>query len=166
MYACRCGRLPSQTGSNSYPESFSKTRWCKNKSCAKKAADLWPNYKIFIGHLKGLQKSKQPKNSKSFDGLAAPAVVNDPLLCTKFKFAESCSWKLNSFLRGFQTDSPMIPFLSTILEEGLRWFLEKFILNDTLTRATNVSKLIKIDTQNKDFLKPSKLIDIGFSVRQ
>ena len=60
----------------------------------------------------------------------------------------------------------MIPFLSTILEEGLRWFLEKFILNDTLTRATNVSKLIKIDTQNKDFLKPSKLIDIGFSAKQ
>ena len=41
--------------------------------------------------------------------------IKDPLLQAKFKFVEFISQKLNLFIRGFQTDQPMVPFLSGTL---------------------------------------------------
>ena len=63
----------------------------------------------------------QPKNSKSYDGLIT--VVTYPLVCSKLKFAGVLLWKFNRFLRGFQTDNHMVPFLYFTLEKLLRWLL-------------------------------------------
>ena len=76
-----------------------------------------------------LPKSIQPKNNKSYDGLIT--VVTDLLVCAKLKFAEMLSWKFNKFLRGFQTDNPMVPFFYVTLEGLLQWLMEKFILKET-----------------------------------
>ena len=51
-------------------------------------------------------KSKQPQG-KRFDCLVL--ALKDPLIKAKFKLVEYVSMKLNCFLRGFQTDKPMIP---------------------------------------------------------
>ena len=42
----------------------------------------------------------------------------DPLLRAKFKFVEFIAEKLNTFLHGFQTDQPMVPFLCETLRNS------------------------------------------------
>ena len=126
------------TQTKTYPLPYCQTRWCKNEPVAERAAEIWPVYCKFIQHLASLPKSKQPQN-KSFDGLLLP--VSDPLICAKFKFVESILWKLNTFLRGFQTDKPMVSFLFSTLEDLLRWLMKKFILRETLEKADSVKKL-------------------------
>ena len=91
----------SITQTKTYSLPYCQTRWCENEPVANRAAEIWSVYCKFIQHLASLPKSKQPQNSKSFDGLLL--AVPDPLICAKFKFVESISWKLNTFLRGFQT---------------------------------------------------------------
>ena len=160
----RRGIFETVTGASKYPENFCKTRWCENEKCAKKAAEIWTEYKTFLRHMMGLKKSEQPKNSKCFDGLVA--VVNDPLMRAKFRFAECVSWKLNEYLRGFQNDNPMLPFVCEELESLLRWFLEKFILKDTLSKADTIKKIIAIKVDDCNIRKPDKLIDIGYAAKK
>ena len=92
------------------------TRWCESEICAKRAAEIWTDYTKFIQHLTSLNKSAQ-LTGKSFDGLKA--IVNTPLMCARFRFYETLSWKLNEYLRGFQNDKPMLPFVQEELESLL-----------------------------------------------
>ena len=151
------------TGHTVYAKSFCKTRWCENEEAAKTAAEIWEKYKGFIKHLKGLKKSQQP-TCKSYLGLIG--VVEDPLMVAKFKFVETVSWKLNEFLRGFQNDKPMLPFLSEELGSILRWCMGKFVLKDVLAKADKVPLLIKIDVDDSNLLKPDNLVDTGYAAKE
>ena len=91
--------------------------------------------------------------------------VSDPLICAKFSFVESISWKLNTFLRGFQTDKPMVPLLFSTLEDLLRWLTKKFILRETLGKADNLKKLLKTDPLNVNTHKTPSNIDVTFAAR-
>ena len=88
------------------------------------------------------------KNNKSYDGLLI--VVADPLLRAKF----------HKFLRGFQTDYPMVPFLYSALEDLLRWLMEKFVLEETLTKADSGRKRLKINPQDVNNRKPVDHVDV------
>ena len=78
----------------------------------------------------------------------------------KLKFLEFVSNKLNKFLRGYQTDQPMVPFLCYALKEMTSLF-EMPILNDTIKKADTTLKLMKIDTNDVNLHKPYDLIQIG-----
>ena len=82
------------------------------------------------------QGFKIPYNGKSFTILKDSSI--DPLMKTKLKFLEFVSNKLNKFLRGYQTDQPMIPFLCNSLKEILISLLQIFILK--------IDKIKKADT--------------------
>ena len=76
--------------------------------------------------------SKRPQG-KSFTLLQES--IKDPLLKAKFKFVEFIAEKLNTFLCGFQTDQPMVPFLCDTLKELLLSLMNMFILNQTMLKA-------------------------------
>ena len=134
----KCMRL---TESKIYPLPYCKTRWCENENTAPGAAEIWSFYWKVLVHLMSLQRSKQPNAN--------------PLLCAKLKFVEKVSWKLNTFLRHFQTDNPMVPFLYFSLEDLLRWLMEKFVLKDTLEKADTARKLLKIRPKDVNIQKPA-----------
>ena len=146
-----------------YPLPYCQTGCCKNEHAAERAGEIWPVYFKFIQHLTSLPKSKQPQNKKSFDGLLL--TVSDPLICAKFKFVELISWKLNTFLRGFQTNKPMVSFLFSTLEDLLSWLMKKFILRETLEKADSVKRLLNTDPLNVNTHKPPSNIDFGFAAR-
>ena len=50
-------------------------------------------------------------------------------MAAKFKLVEFVAGKLNLFLRGFQTDQPMLPFLAEVLKDILSSIMSMFILN-------------------------------------
>ena len=109
-----------------------------------------------------MRKSRQPQG-KSFTILKDSC--NDPPMKTKLKFLEFVSNKLNKFLRGYQTDQPMIPFLCNSLKEVLISLLQIFILNDTIKKADTTLKLIKIDTSDVNLHKPYDSIQIGTAAK-
>ena len=105
-------------------------------------------------------KIQTAQNNKNVDGHLL--AVSDSLICVKFRFVESISWKLNTFLRGFQTDKPIVPFLFSTLEDLLRWLTKKFILRETLGKADSVKKLLKTDPLNVNTHKPPSNINVLF----
>ena len=86
-------------------------------------------------------------------------MIHHLLLPAKLKFFEILSGKLNAFLRAFQTDSPIIPFLPDALGGVVCDFLSRIILKDVLT---NIYQLVQLDPLNKDIRKPT---DIGFAAK-
>ena len=90
-------------------------------------------------------------------------MIHDPLISAKLKFFEMVSHKLNAFLRGFQTDSPMVPFFADVLGGIVRDLLERIILKDVLRKATNLHQLVQIDPSDKNIRKSAADIDIGFA---
>ena len=61
--------------------------------------------------------------------------------------------KLNKYLRGFQTDQPMVPFLNRTLLGLLYSLMSMFVNNDTMKKATFSLKLLKINTSDTSLYK-------------
>ena len=85
-------------------------------------------------HICNLKKSEQPDGkNKSFTRLKS--MKHDPWLAAKLKFFEMVAGKMNSFLRGFQTDVLMIPFMADTIGDLARNFLKRIILKDVLKKC-------------------------------
>ena len=54
------------------------------------------------------------------------------------------------FLKGFQTDSLLLPFISGVIENPLRRLLRMFIESKIVEDAVNVYDLTKIDVSKKE----------------
>ena len=152
----------SITESNIYPLPYCGHRWCENDNCANRAEIVWPGFVKFIKYLQGLVASKRPQR-KSFTFLQES--IKDPLLKAKFKFVEFIAEKLNTFLRGFQTDQPMVPFLCDTLKELLLSLMNMFILNQTMLKADTLIKVLKIDTSDSNVHKSPNNVDIGMAAQ-
>ena len=147
---------------NLFPLPFCGHRWCESEDCAERAELLWDGYVKFLKYLITLPKSRQPQG-KSFTILKDS--FNDPLMKAKLKFLEFISNRLKKFLRGYQTDEPMVPFLCNSLKEILTSLLQMFILNDTIKKADTTLKLMKIDKNCANLHKSYDLIHIGTAAK-
>ena len=93
--------------STDYPAKFCGHCWCENEKCAEKAEPLIKGYQNFVTHVSTLRKNQQP-GSKNKSFIVFKKMIHDPLISAKLKFFEMVCHKLNAFLQGFQTDSPMV----------------------------------------------------------
>ena len=108
-----------------------------------------------------LPKSKQPGN-QSYAYLVT--FVKDPLLLVKLQPFQDIARRLNSFLVLFQSERPMVPLLTTILEDLIRQLCAKFIKNDILSNAQTTLALIKIDVTDVTKHKSIENIHLGYSI--
>ena len=139
----------------------------ENAAVAKRAFNIWPKIIAIVDYWHDLPKSKQPgkgdpKKNKSYHVLLQNHT--NPLVPLYFKFFESIAAKLNGFLRRFQSDAPMVPFLVNILKEITREFCSKFILDEVMGNSTNTIQLIKIDVF--DINKQKVNVDLGFAIKK
>ena len=58
------------------------------------------------------------------------------------------------FLTQFQTDNPVMPFLSVLLESIIRRHMEFFILADVIKAATTGYELVKLGIFDKNIRLP------------
>ena len=144
-----------------YPLPYCGHRWCENEDCARRAELIWPAIINFIKYLQKEPKSKQPQG-KSFQILRE--AIKDPYIPAKLKLVEHIAGKLNKFLRGFQTDQPMVPFLHNTLKEILQSIMSMFIQSDIMKQANTTMKLLKIDTTDKNLHKVDT-VDIGMGAK-
>ena len=109
-----------------------------------------------------LKKSQQPNiKNRSFQYLKS--MIHDPLLPTKLKFFEMVSSKHTAFLRGFQTNKPMVPFIADTLGDLVSDFFGRIILKDVLKKKSNLYNLVQINPWDKNIRKNPKSVDIGLA---
>ena len=85
------------------------------------------------------------------------------MFVAKLKFVGFISEKLNLFLKGFQSDKPLIPFLFDVLNSTLVNILNVFLLNDVLKRSDTIKKIMKLNLSDPMLYKREDTIDIGLS---
>ena len=114
-----------------YPLQFCGHRWCENETRARKAESLFDGYKNFVTYLSSLKNCKQP-DPKNKSWQRSITMIHDPVLPGKLKFFKVVSEKSNAFLRCFQTDKLMVPFMATILKDIVHDLLSRIVLKDLL----------------------------------
>ena len=85
----------------------------------------------------------------------------DPVAKAKIAFFCSVASALEPFLRRFQTDAPMAPFLHAELFNVLLVLMKRFIKRDLMDKATTPQQLSKLDVNSKESLKEPKDVDVG-----
>ena len=132
------------------------------KCCSCRALEVWPNIVKFVNAVK--EKKFIDPNSKSYETIKSSC--SDPLLPTKIAFFASVAKQITPFLTAFQTDKPMLPFMSTSVYALVKSLMGRFIKNELMAEATSVLKILKIKPTDKeqqlDYLK----VDVGFVAQQ
>ena len=147
------------SGSTTYPLAFCSTRWVESKSVADRAITIWPNVEKLVTFWEQLPKSKRPK-SKSYESIKAAA--HDVLTVAKLEFFSYVASIVEPFLKCYQTDKPMVPFLYFDLKTLITSLLKLFIKETVISEAKTASQLMKIDLDDSNFI-PNKNIEIGFA---
>ena len=151
------------TGSSTFPMKFVGVRWLENQCSANRILVLIPHLQAYVNEI----KSKEIKTtvSKSM-ATVITALKNIPLLRARLEFFYLLAGELEPFLREFQTNSPMAPFLYEQLQAMLRKKLARFVKKDLLESAKTGGKLMDINVEKTSNLMPVHDIDIGFGARR
>ena len=91
-------------------------------------------------------------------------MIHDSLLA-ELKFFEIVAGKMNSFLRDFLTDAPIIHFMADTIGDLVRDFLRRVIFKDVLKSCLSLYNLIQLNALNKNIIKPPESIDVGFEAK-
>lgn len=143
----------SYSGSNLFPKKFCSIRWLENSTVAQRAIELIPNLKTFV---EGVEREKMAPSNKSYELIKL--FLKDNLLSAKLAFFSTVANEMEGFLKEYQADKPLIPFLHGDLSVLLNGLMERFVKKDILKSTP----LMKIDPTDIKMLLPVKEIDIGF----
>ena len=106
----------------------------ENVTVAEQAINTWFSVLKVVKYYEALAPSKRAKN-KSYETLVK--CVKDQFMIIKFHFFKDIADRLQIFLKGFQTDAPMVPLMSDTLETLVRRFSKMFIKNTIVYDASN-----------------------------
>ena len=148
------------TGSDKFPFPFCGHRWIEDKQVAERALDIWPHITSFVVETLKKPNSKIP-TSHSF--MTMRSAVQDKLIVAKLQFIVSTASIMKSYLQMFQTDAPLLPFISSELQEMLQVLIGKFVKREVLEAADTGQKLPKLDVANIDNHLPPAQVNIGFA---
>ena len=140
-----------------FPLFFCATRWVEDKAPADRLIEIWPNILKLFKFWLSLPKRKRP-SGKSYD--AVKLAVEDPLTTAKLNFFSYVASILQPFLKKYQCQKPMIPYLYGDLTKMYRSIL-KIIIKDDVVNETNGYQLPKLDKEEN--VKKGKDFNIGFA---
>ena len=119
----------SVSGSDIFPLSFCATRWVEDKIVADRLLSIWDNVVKVIRVWEKKPKSKQPK-CKSY--INVQKACNDIFTVARLNFFSYVAGFFKPFLKSYQSNSPMIPYLYTDLSELVKKILQLFIRADVI----------------------------------
>ena len=121
----------SITGSTRFAKKFCSVRWVENVEVASRALEVLPHVKKYMA-----EKSKKlPKNSTCKNIQLA---CSDPFICAKTQFFISIASVIEPFLRKYQTNNTMVPFMYNDLGSCVRNLTNRFVKKETLAAADTV----------------------------
>ena len=136
---------------------FCPTRWVEDRVVADRAVEVWSSIVSSIKYWEGLCKSKRPAN-KSYEFLASN--YTDILIPVKLNFFSFIAGIFEPYLKVFQTDAPMVPFMYDELEKVLMKFLGLIYKKRALSEK--IQNILKKEwLEDKEKLLDVKQINIG-----
>ena len=146
------------TESSSLPAKFCAHRWLENKSVASKLIELLPDLKKFV--IAAQEKKITLPQNKSFD--IVKTGVMSPLIPCRLAFFCFVASKLEPFLEKYQAEQPLLPFMSTDLQDVLKSLLKIFVKREVLDGCTTAQRLVNVDVTNTDHHVHLKAVELGF----
>lgn len=134
-------------------------RWVENSSVINSAIDFIPHIKKYIDGV----KNKPLQQSKSF--VQVSDFVKHDILLAKLHFMLTVTTELEPFLRMFQSNKPLLPFLYMELMNMLKNIMQRFIIGKVMDLAITNTELMQVDIRNKENYIAINKIDVGFSAR-
>ncbi|CAI6352627.1 unnamed protein product [Macrosiphum euphorbiae] len=145
------------SGSYKFPLKFCPVRWLQNIQVAERAEEILPNLLKYVNFVKNT-----PREPTSLSYKIMINCLNDKLLKPKLAFFKSLANDVEPFLRNYQSDAPMAPFLYTDLKTIMETVMQKFIKKE-IFESTSITS---IDVTDKNNIRLSKYIDLGYTTRQ
>lgn len=145
------------TKSSTFPKQFCRHRWLENITVMTRALEVLPNLQQYV---EAVEKAKIP-NPKTKTYETVRTAVKDPLFVAKGEFFISVANEVEPFLTSYQTQSPMVPFLSTDLKNTVKNLMQRFVKEEVMLNANTASKLSKVELKDKN-LKDASKVDLGF----
>ena len=150
------------TGSEVFPLQFCGHRWFEDKRVAERAVEMWQSLTTYITEILKKPKSQVPTSS-SFSTVKS-AVLNK-LTTAKLEFFMSIAATTRPYLQTFQSDGPLLPFITSELETLLWTLMGKFMKRAVLESANSAYKIAKLNVLNSaTHVAPSE-VDIGFAAK-
>lgn len=146
------------TGSTTFPKKFCQVRWIENVNVANRALEVLSNVKKYVE-----EKSRYLPGTVTCKNIQK--ACNDPLIRAKTQFFVSVALMVEPFLRKYQTNNPMVPFLYHDLGNCLRSLLTRFIKKEVLAAADSSSKLMKIKVDSDENWCVYKEVDLGVAAK-
>lgn len=117
---------------------------------------------IFAWVSKG-PKSKVPSSASYTTVLNA---VNNAATPARLHVFGNMATTLFDFLKSFQTDNPMVPFLASALTVLLTNVLERFVKESVLSKHNTASTVTDIDCNDENIHLPLKSVKVGFAAKE
>ena len=137
-------------------------RWLDNGPAIDQALKVLDAYAQYVNAVK---KKKLPNpGTKSFDIVCS--ALDDPLLRAKLSFMKKMTVDVEQFLRHYQRDSPMLPFLSEDLTTLLTGILRQFVKKEHLSSKMSAADVMNFDAEDSSLHKPMRKIEVGFSAEK
>jgi hypothetical protein len=154
----------ASTGSEIFPLQFCSTRWIEDVIVGERVVAIWKDVCAYVNALSAGPKAKVP-NSASYSCVAK--AVNDPLTLPKVHMFISVAKSLMPFLEAFQTDAPMVPFLSSELHKLLCEILDKIVTKKVLEEySVSSSTITQLDFDDDSIFIATKHISVGFVIKE
>lgn len=158
------------TKSEIFPLKFCGTRWVENKKVAERAAKMMPSLKVYVSAVRDQidtkMKATNPGFRRSFVSVASSKAfavvqkyVNDPLVESKLAFFTCAADSVEPFLRTFQSEQPLAPFLHGDLTSLLRGAVDKIFKETYLDEIRSIME-VKFEETN---LRAAHNVDVGFA---
>ncbi|KAG9260317.1 hypothetical protein AMEX_G26560 [Astyanax mexicanus] len=142
------------TKSSVFPLPFCGHCWIENLPVVSRAIDVWPQIEKYVDAV--TNKQFPAPRTASYDYLAVAR--QDPLIMAKFHIFMAISRIFTPFLTKYQTDEPVLPFISQDLTVLIKSLLKRFIKSEVLRSITPL-QLVKLDSTDKTARVPLKNVD-------
>lgn len=145
------------SGSSEFPLKFCAVRWLQNIVVAERAEKLLPNLRAYV---EGVKNTNREPTSYSYSKMVKR--LSDPFIRSKLAYFKTIAGQLEPFLKQFQSDAPLGPYLYTDLQNILQFMMSSFVKPEIMEKE----KITEIDVYDKTKLIGAKKINLGFSTRE
>ena len=146
------------TNNPKLPPKYCATRWVENVRVAEAIIEEIPNLESYVENVAKINKEPQSDSYKMMKDM-----LKDPLLKSRLCIFVTVAKDLEIFLKRFQNDKPMVPFLYEAFEIIQDNLLKRFIKPSVINNLSTAEKL-KIAMYDENFSQ-LKDIDIGFATK-
>ena len=116
---------------------------------------------MILSKHQGAKPKSKTTSSRSYENLKI--TVNNPFTVAKLQFFSFLACVLQPFLKSYETDDPMVPFLYNYIFSLLQQIIIVVVKHDLSINCRDFGGLMKLDLDKKNKFMEFKDMSIGFS---